>query len=188
MSAHPHGGLVNPDTAHEESDINVRAIIWFVVVLATIVIVTDVAMWGMFRLLAHYERKNDPAVSPLFIPAGRPLPAPGLQTEPWTDLKKFRAEADQQLHSYGWVDEKSGVARIPIEKAKEMLLQKGIPVRPDVVDATEGTHVAAGGESNGGRTLPAGQPDKSSATTPQAPASATPATPAAAPAKPGGGR
>jgi hypothetical protein len=197
MSAHPHGGLENPDTAHEESDINVRAIIWFVAVLTIIVILTDAAMWGMFRVLAYYETKNDPAVSPLFIPAGRPLPAPGLQTQPWTDLKKFRADADQHLHSYGWVDEKTGVARIPIEKAKEMLLQKGIPVRPDVVDATEGTHVAAGGESNGGRTLPAGQPDKSSVAAPQAPASATPTTPgtpttstkpAVAPVKPGGGR
>ena len=186
--SHPHGSLENPDTAHEESDINVRAIIWFVAVLTIIVILTDVAMWALFKGLAHYEATQDPPVSPLFIPAGRPLPAPGLQTTPWTDLKHYRADADAYLHGYGWVDEKAGVARIPIEKAKELLLQKGLPVRPEVGDAMEGTHVAAGGESNGGRTLPAGQPDTSSGAAPQAPASAAPMNPPAAPPKPGGGR
>ena len=183
MSSQPHGNLENPDTSHEHSDINVRAILWFVAVLTAIVLTTDVAMWGLFKVLARYEVKNDPAISPLAIPAGRPLPAPGLQRTPWVDLKQFRAEADLYLHSYGWIDEKAGVARIPIEKAKALLLQRGLPVRPDLADASEGTHVAATGESSGGRTLPAGMADKS---TPPAPASAAPATPAA-PAKPGGG-
>ncbi len=183
MSSQPHGNLENPDTSHEHSDINVRAILWFVVVLAVIVLMTDVAMLGLFKVLARYEVKNDPAISPLAIPAGRPMPPPGLQITPWVDLKQFRAEADLYLHSYGWVDEKAGVARIPIEKAKALLLQRGLPVRPELADASEGTHVAATGESSGGRTLPAGMADKS---TPPAPASAAPATPAA-PAKPGGG-
>jgi hypothetical protein len=184
MSAHPHGDLDNPDVVHEETDVNVRAIIWFVVVLTAIVLVTDVAMWGLFKALDYYEAQHDPPMSPLFLPAGRPLPPPGLQTMPWTDLKHYRADANTYLHSYGWVDQKTGVARIPIEKAKEMLLKQGLPVRPEAVDAAEGTHVAAGGESNGGRTLPAGQADRS---TPAgaAPPAATPAP--AAPVKPGGG-
>ena len=182
-SHHPHGNLDNPDTAHEESDINVRAIIWFVAVLTAIVLVVDLAMWGLFGVFAHMEVKNDPYVTPLAVPAGQPLGPPGLQTTPWTDLKHFRAEQHAYLHGYGWVDEQAGVARVPIEKAKALLLKQGLPVRPELADALEGTHVAAGGESNGGRTLPAGGPDKSTA---PAPASAAPATPPA-PAKPGGG-
>jgi len=89
------------------------------------------------------------------------------------------------------VDEKLGVARIPISKAKEMLLQKGIPVRPELADATEGTHVAATGESNSGRTIPAGQADRSSvpSATPPAAAPGAPGAPATAvpstPKKPG---
>jgi hypothetical protein len=184
MSSHPHGHLDNPDTGHEHSDINVRAIIWFAVVLTVIVLAVDVAMYGLFKLLDHMEVKNDPIVSPLAVPAGQPLGAPGLQTTPWTDLKQFRAEQLAHLHGYGWVDQQAGVARIPIDKAKELLLKKGLPVRPELADALEGTHVASGGESNGGRTLPAGQPDKSSS--PVTPQAAAPAAPSA-PAKPGGG-
>ena len=33
------------------------------------------------------------------------------------------------LNSYGWVDPKAGVVRIPIDRAMDLLLQKGLPVR-----------------------------------------------------------
>jgi hypothetical protein len=192
-SHHPHGPTTNPDVVHEESDINVRAIIWFVVVLALIVVAVDIAMWGMFKVLDRLEAKNDPVVSPLSVPARLPNAAPpgpaALQTTPWLDLTTFRAEQRAHLHGYGWVDEPGGVARVPIDKAKEMLLRKGLPVRPELAEEREGTRVAAGGESNGGRTLPAGMADKSSPVAPAAPVAA-PQTPAGAgaPAKPGGGR
>lgn len=201
-AGHPHGSLENPDTAHETSDISVSGIIWFVAVLSAVVLTINGTMWGMFRVLQHLERKNEPYVTPLARPAGEAPPEPRLQTTPWTDLRTFRAEQRSYIEGYGWVDEKLGVAHIPIAKAKEMLLQKGIAVRPELADPSEGTHVAASGESNGGRTIPAGQADRSSATPPAAPAAAAPGTPgatgapqgAAAPAaqgsavkKPGGG-
>ncbi len=185
MSAHhPPNNLDNPDTDHESSDINVRAILWFVAVLFAIVAVIDVAMIGMFKALNYYETKNEPYVSPVAIPAGQPLGAPGLQLTPWVDLKKFRTEQLAHLHGYGWVDEQGGVARIPIAKAKDLLLKQGIAVRPELADGLEGTHVASGGEANGGRTIPAGGADKSS---PAAPQAAAPAAPTA-PTKPGGGQ
>ena len=209
MSAHPHAGdqhgdLHNEDVHHEESDINVRAIVWFVVVLGGVVLSMNLSMWGMFKVLQHFERKNEPYVTPLARPAGEAPPEPRLQTTPWTDLQKFRTEQEHSLHGYGWVDEKLGVAHVPIAKAKEMLLQKGIPVRPELAEESAGTHVAATGESNGGRTIPAGGADKSAAPAPPGSGAASPAgaagaqpapaaaaghgTPAPAPKKPGGGR
>ena len=192
MSAqHPHGPIDNPDVVHEESDINVRAIIGFVIVLTGITLAVDVAMWGLFKALDYYEVKNDAPVSPLALPpapvTGGPQPAPGLQTTPWADLKQFRAEQNAYLHGYGWVDEHAGMAHVPIEKAKELLLKQGLPVRPELADALEGTNVAASGESNGGRTIPAGQPDRSSPSAPPAPAPATPPVTPPVPAKSGGG-
>lgn len=191
-SHHPHGPADNPDVVHEESDINVRAIIWFVVVLTGITLAVDVAMWGLFKGLAYYEAKNDESVTPLAAapapPTGGNMPSPGLQLTPWTDLKAFQAAQAAQLHSYGWIDEHGGVARVPIDKAKALLLKQGLPVRPELADALEGTNQASGGESNGGRTIPAGGADKSGpsapAAEPAAPAVTTPAT-AHAPGKPG---
>ena len=62
---HPHGGLDNPDTSHEHGDINVRAVIGFISALTVITLVIQVAMWGLLRGLQHYERTNEPYVSPL---------------------------------------------------------------------------------------------------------------------------
>src|SRR5689334_23020836 len=142
MSAHPHphGDLVNENVHHEESDINVRAIITFVVVLTVICLGIQVAMFGLFALFDKIEDKTQPQTSPLTRPAAQvsDFPAPSLQTTPWTDLRKLRGSEAEYLHSYGWVDESAGIARIPIDKAKAMLLQKGLPVRPDAVqDASE---------------------------------------------------
>ena len=203
MSAHnTHRPTDNPDVVHEENDLNVRAIIWFVVVLTGIVLAVDVAMWGLFKGLDYYEVKTEAPVSPLALPAapvtGGPQPAPGLQLTPWTDLKAFQAGQAAQLNGYGWIDEHGGIARVPITKAKELLLKQGIPVRPELADILEGTNVASTGDPNGGRTIPAGQADKSSpissAPAMTTPSAATPAAPAPAPAaphapgKPGGGQ
>ena len=34
------------------------------------------------------------------------------------------------MHSYGWVDQQAGVVRIPIDRAMELLAQRGLPTRP----------------------------------------------------------
>ena len=41
----------------------------------------------------------------------------------------MRAAENKILHSYGWIDEKKGVVRIPIERAMELTAQRGLPVR-----------------------------------------------------------
>jgi hypothetical protein len=151
----------------------------------------------MFKVLQHFERKYEPAVSPLARPSAdvkepaRSFPEPRLQSTPWTDLTTFRAQQEHHLNGYGWVDEKLGVARIPIAKAKELLLQRGLPVRPELASDLDGTNVAATGESSGGRSLPGGQADKTGGAggggfvSPDA--AVTPQTPAAPAKKPGGG-
>jgi len=153
---HPHGSLHNPEVAHEHSDVSIRAVVWFVVALVATAAVIHVSMLGLFVALDKLEVRNDPTVTPLMAPAGELPPEPRLQTTPWEDLEQWRADEERHLHSYGWVDEKTGVAHVPIEKAKELLLQRGLPVRPAAADPVEGTHAAASGEASGGRTIPKG--------------------------------
>ncbi len=185
-AGHPHGSLENVDVAHEESDINIPAIVWFVAILVATTLSIHLSMWGLMKFFGAMERRDDPVVSPLMAGAGQRPPEPSLQTTPWEDLRKFRAQEDSLLHGYGWVDEKAGVARVPIAKAKELLLQRGLPVLPGQPDPAEGTHVAAEGEASGGRTIPAGGADKSSPPAPTAAAPGAQPAPAPAPAPPKG--
>ena len=131
QAAHPHGDLVNVDVHHEESDINLRALTWFVVVLTVIVLAVDVVCWGMFRLM-NLLRGGERAVRHAAGGPAGPSSRPGrpLRTTPRTDLQAAARAGAEYLNSYGWVDERLGVVRVPIAKAKEMLLKKGIPVRP----------------------------------------------------------
>jgi hypothetical protein len=107
------------------------------------------------------------------------------------ELALFRADVVEDLETSGGENQSAGVAHVPIERAKEMLLKKGLGAPAGATDPTEGTDFAASGESSGGRSIPAGRPDQSSgAAAPQAPASSSPppasATPPA-PKGPGGG-
>lgn len=181
--AHPHGSLQNEEVAHESSDISVRGLLWFVVTLAVIVAIIQVGIVGLFKVFDRIETRNDPFVTPLAAPEAFPpsMSEPRLQTTPWLDLKQFREGEDAYLNSYGWVDQKTGVAHLPIDKAKELLLQRGLPTRPGPADPSEGTHAYAYGESSGGSAIPAGGADLSS---PPVAGQNTPATPQ--PAKTGG--
>jgi len=53
-----------------------------------------------------------------------------LETNERGQFRDFLMNQEKQLHSYGWVDEKDGVARIPIERAMELIVQRGLPVYP----------------------------------------------------------
>ena len=180
---HTESPLDNPDVAHEHSDINVRALVRFTVALFIVTVIVHILMWGMFRLLESRAARNDAALSPVARPTtempantvanpifGAKQATPLLTNEP-SVLRQHRLQEAEALGNYGWVDEKSGVARIPIEEAKKLILQRGLPARADgAADAQLGTRVGAYLESSGGRmpTRAAAPPEGS--TPPQAPA------------------
>ncbi|MCL6508251.1 MAG: hypothetical protein K6T59_14635, partial [Bryobacteraceae bacterium] len=56
-------------------------------------------------------------------------PAPRLQVDPATDLENLRKAEAAVLNSYGWVDRKAGIVRIPIDRAMEVLAERGLPAR-----------------------------------------------------------
>jgi hypothetical protein len=53
-----------------------------------------------------------------------------LQPHPATDLKRYCEIEQEQLSTYGWVDKNNGLVRIPVDRAMDIVLQKGLPARP----------------------------------------------------------
>lgn len=165
-AAHHHRpeGLDNEEVAHEHSDINIRAVLTFAAVLAAVGIVVHVLMYGVLWYLEGQARVNDPELSPLAAPAAQmppstiespafgTAPQPQLLTNEYGYLSRQRQAEEQQLTSYGWIDEASGVARVPIESAKKLLLERGLPTRADgIVDESRGTERPSRGEASSGR-------------------------------------
>jgi hypothetical protein len=65
-------------------------------------------------------------------PANVTLPGePRFEAQPGSALEQLRASENAQLNSYGWVDQASGTVHIPIQRAMDLVLQRGLPVRPE---------------------------------------------------------
>ena len=116
-----------PKHVHQETDINPGAVVWFGIVLFLVVAIVAVATHFGLSVADRRPAKGSGEVSPL---AEEHLPPePRLQTTPPADMRTFRAHEDAVLNSPGWIDEGKGVAHIPIEDAKRLLLERGLPVR-----------------------------------------------------------
>ncbi len=120
----------------ESSEINTRAVLIFCVVLIAIAVLVHVSMWYLFNVFDTQKKSADPALSPLAPRQQQLPPEPRLQAMPNTsDLQKpqifnpkgllsTQDEENKVLDSYGWVDEKNGVVRIPIEEAMKLVVER----------------------------------------------------------------
>ena len=87
--------VANPDIAHERSDVNVRAIMWFILGLLISGIAIHLVIGGLYKYLDARETKLEAPPVSLVAPQGERLPPePRLQTKPQQDLKQLRAEED----------------------------------------------------------------------------------------------
>jgi hypothetical protein len=184
---HGHGHDHHDETGHEHSDINIRAVVMSAVVIAVTCAGTAVLMYALMSVLEGQADARDPQLSPLALPATNmppttlmspkfgSAPEPRLLTNEPGNLQQMREYLGEQLTTYGWANQPAGIARIPIEEAKTIILGQGLPVRAEpIADPRFGTHAPAYGESSSGRAIT--NPPAAAAQT--APA----ATPAPAPA------
>jgi hypothetical protein len=55
---------------------------------------------------------------------------PRLETNELGQLDDQRLREEDILNTYGWTDQKAGVAHIPIDRAMALIAQRGLPVAP----------------------------------------------------------
>jgi len=120
----------NVEVVHEESDVNVGAIIRYGIGLFAVAVVIHVFLWW---LLGTYERQNERAQTQVYpMAAGqhdRLPPSPRFQQNPQQELQALRGKQKALLEGYGWVNKETGVARIPVDAAMKMVVERGLPVR-----------------------------------------------------------
>lgn len=123
--------MTDPEQAsqhrHETTDARAKPVIQFLVALGVLLILVMVGMNYLYRHLesdVRGPRRASPTVDTRQIP-----PGPRLEAEPAAALRRVRERENTLLQTYEWLDQRQGVARIPIERAKELLLEKGLPYR-----------------------------------------------------------
>ena len=106
-------------------------------------VVSALVSWGLFR---HFTKLGEDSANISPFQDTRQLPAgPQLQAHPREDWLKYREQQEQSLESYSWEDRGAGKVRIPIERAMELALQKGLPVQNSPAAAAEAEKPAAQG-------------------------------------------
>ncbi len=112
---------------HEERDADIRALVLFALsLITTIIVVLFLVKWA-FQAFPRPEAEITAPYSARLGGAAEVPPEPRLQVNAPEDLRKMRAQEDEVLNSYGWVDKQKGIIRIPIDRAIDLLGQRGLP-------------------------------------------------------------
>jgi hypothetical protein len=149
-----------PEPGHETSDVSIRPIVRFGIGLGVATALISVALWGLFRLYDREERKQDRPLPPMVAASlARTPPEPRLEPDPLAPRRRIRAREDAVLTTYGWVDRRTGVVRIPIDRAMELLVERGLPPsKPPSGPVPVPYPVAPGPEHGTGNTKPGRTP------------------------------
>lgn len=59
----------------------------------------------------------------------RPMTFPPLQPRPQDEMAAFKKAQLEHLATYGWLNRSQGVVRIPIQRAMNLVIDKGLPAR-----------------------------------------------------------
>jgi len=146
---------------HEISEVQSKPILAFLILLTVFSAFCFGIIVIYFRFLAADAAKHSPRPSPLITQgAVRVPPEPRLQVDAWGDWDSYRADQDRQLGNYAWANKDSLTVRMPIERAMELVLQRGLPHRAGSMPMPTGTAPGAGvgetgpGHEPGGRMAP----------------------------------
>ena len=171
------------DTKHEhaeegfeQQDLSAQAVFAFLISLVVGGIVVYFVIWGMYHFMDARQKERQHPLSPLVKQVEtdtrivspddvKKFPQPRLERNERVEIHDFRLKEEQTLNSYGWIDEKSGVVRIPIERAMQLIAQRGLPttpkagtVPPSAVNVA--TQAAQRSDTSGESAQPKSQPPK----------------------------
>jgi hypothetical protein len=94
--------------------------------LLVVALLSGVLVFYMLRGLIRWRDQQD-GPPPVVTSAPTEMTAPKLLARPPLELQTLRDAENEQLDSYGWVDQKQGVARIPVARAIDIAAEKGLP-------------------------------------------------------------
>jgi hypothetical protein len=141
---------IDTSLGYEASDVGVTGIAVFAVALIIFVVVGGVLCYGIGKVINARMNEEDgpnskwtksvdvrqlgnlpsnPELQNKVAEMTQSFPTPRVQFDDGDqDIADLHAREDLLLSNYTWVDESKGTVRIPIERAMELIAQRGLPV------------------------------------------------------------
>lgn len=142
-SEHPRG--------YERRDMQPRTVGLFGLGLVAFLAISGLLIAGLFLAFDAWITGREPPPPPLAAQR-RPPPEPRLQPSPGEDMRRLREGFQKVLGSYAWIDREQGIVRIPIDRAMDLVVERGPPVWPGETEheKEEAPHEEEEGEGEGG--------------------------------------
>ena len=120
-------GPTPANSQYEHTDIEPTIAGKFAVWLFIAMVISGGIVYGTFWLFEGQEARAGQANQLFPLAAGqvKEPQGPRLQTQPFKDIYLLRQGEREKLTTYGWVDQPSGVVRIPVDDAMRMLSERG---------------------------------------------------------------
>ncbi len=153
----PEKHEVDASAGFERSDVGVPGIVVFLTALAIFVAVTGLLCYGIGKVINARMNKEDgpnskwtktvdvrqlgnmpsnPELQDKVAELAQTFPTPRVQADDGNqDVADLHAREALLLDNYSWVNQSQGKVRIPIERAMELIAQRGLPVAPAVETA-----------------------------------------------------
>jgi hypothetical protein len=134
---HPHGHGV----AAEPDRVSTKIVVGFAVLLTLVAAGAAALMAAMFWRFDKTAQKRDERIvaeAGLQRQEAAVPPLPRLQVYPVRHWKDFQAAERERLETYGWMDQSTGAVHIPIERAIDLIAERGVgplPQAPIVMPA-----------------------------------------------------
>ena len=142
--------LKNPAVDYDRTDLSPRGILVFLVGLLVAGIFIEIVMWGMFHFLARSPFFAKGNASPMYqqqkpqplSAAGKDFenttnvnpdlfPQPRLQTNDVMDMDELLSSEHKILYAPQPFVDANGTVHLPIQDAMNIIVQKGLPVKPE---------------------------------------------------------
>ena len=112
---------------HERKDVAVLSLMTIAFLLFLSCVIIFVVVWAMMHYFKFHEPAKTAGQANFPVTRSAEFPKPRLEVKGAVDLAKLRVAEQTDLDSYGWIDRNSGTVRIPIDRAMQLLLERGLP-------------------------------------------------------------
>lgn len=161
MSNEIHPANSTGNGGYERQDIGVSGVLYFLLGLAVAGLLVYFVVDGLYHFLDKRSEAEQAPVNPLVTNAPQDtrhipqeyktdsdssnyekyleknFPAPQLETDERIQLNKVRLREENTLSTYDYIDKNAGTVRIPIDRAMDLIAQRGIPVRAQTSSTAE---------------------------------------------------
>jgi len=144
MSNEPHPVNSTGNGGYERRDIGSAGVLYFLAGLAVAGLLVYVVVAGLYSYLEKRSEAEQAPVNPLVTNAPADtrhisrdypqtaFPSPKLEEDERGQLNGIRLKEEQTLSTYDYIDKNAGTVRIPIDRAMDLIVQRGLPVRGQI--------------------------------------------------------